>query len=167
MSATNDPKTDSTFEELGQPTGSDSGQRLRDDTNDTPPVSTNQSQPQTTPDQPANDDKAKHTALQCVALLARHHGIDVSADRLIHDYSLANEKPSLRKILRICKDSGIKARHARMTWKQLSKLGEGFPVMARLANENYVILVGMRDAQNETGEPIEEVAVFDLSLIHI
>ena len=161
MSAPNDPKTDSAFEELGQPTGSDSGQRLRDDINETPPVSTDRSQAQTTTDQPSDDDKAKHTALQCVALLARHHGIDVSADRLIHDYSLANEKPTLRKILRICKDSGIKARHARMTWKQLRKLGEGFPAMARLTNENYVIIVGMRDGQNEAGETIEEVAVFD------
>ena len=161
MSAPNDPKTDSAFEELGQPTGSDSGQQLRDDINETPSASTDQSRAQTATDAPTDDDKAKHTALQCVALLARHHGIDVSADRLIHDYSLANEKPSLRKILRICKDSGIKARHARMTWKQLSKLGEGFPVMARLANENYVILVGMRDGQNEAGETIEEVAVFD------
>ena len=161
MSAPNDPKTDSAFEELGQPTGSDSGQQLRDDINETASASTDQSRAQTATDAPTDDDKAKHTALQCVALLARHHGIDVSADRLIHDYSLANEKPSLRKILRICKDSGIKARHARMTWKQLSKLGEGFPVMARLANENYVILVGMRDGQNEAGETIEEVAVFD------
>ena len=166
MSSPNDPKTDSAFEELGQPTRSDSDQRLRDDINNTPPVSTDQSQAQTTTDQPTDDDKAKHTALQCVALLARHHGIDVSADRLIHDYSLANEKPSLRKILRICKDSGIKARHARMTWKQLRKLGEGFPVMARLANENYVILVGMRDGQNEAGETIEEVAVFDPCLLY-
>jgi ATP-binding cassette subfamily B protein len=107
------------------------------------------------------DDKAKHTALQCVALLARHHGIDVSADRLIHDYSLANETPTLRRILRICKDSGIKARHARMTWKQLCKLGEGFPVMAKLSNGNYVILVGMRKTEDETGEEVEQIAAFD------
>lgn len=107
------------------------------------------------------DDKAKHTALQCVALLARHHGIDVSADRLIHDYSLANEAPTLRRILRICKDSGIKARHARMTWKQLRKLGEGFPAMAKLSNGNYVILVGMRKVEDETGEASEQIAAFD------
>jgi ATP-binding cassette subfamily B protein len=115
------------------------------------------------PDEPLNDDddKAKHTALQCVALLARHHGIDVSADRLIHDYSLANETPSLRKILRICKDSGIKARHARMTWKQLRKLGEGFPAMAKLSNGNYVILVGMRKVEDESGEAVEQIAAFD------
>jgi ATP-binding cassette subfamily B protein len=108
-----------------------------------------------------NDDKAKHTALQCLALLARHHGIDVSADRLIHDYSLANEAPTLRKILRICKDSGFKARHARMTWKQLRKLGEGFPAMARLTNGNYVILVGMRQAEDENKQVVEQIALFD------
>lgn len=109
----------------------------------------------------ADDFKAKHTSLQCLALLARHHGFDVSADRLIHDYSLANEEPTLRKLLRICKDSGFKARHVRMTWKQLKKLGEAYPAMARLKNGNYVILVGMRQVENEAGESVEQVAVFD------
>ena len=38
-------------------------------------------------------------------LFARHHGVDVSADRLIHDYSLENEEPDLRRLLRIAKDT--------------------------------------------------------------
>lgn len=105
--------------------------------------------------------KERHTALQCVALLARHHGLDVSADRLVHDYSLADEAPSMRRLLRICKECGFKARHARMTWKQIRKLGQAFPAMARLKNGNYVILVGMRKVENEAGETVEQLAIFD------
>ena len=115
---------------------------------------------------PEGDDEARrrkerHTSLQCLALLARHHGLDVSADRLIHDYGLADETPSLRRLLRISRDCGFKARHAKMTWKQLRKLGQAFPVMARLTNGNYVILVGMRKLENEDGEAVEQLAVFD------
>ncbi len=104
---------------------------------------------------------AQHTSLQCLALIARHHGLEVSADRLIHDYSLEDETPSLRRILRIAKDTGLKAKHVRMTWKQFRKMDQAFPAIARLANGNYVILVGLRKIEDEEGNPTEQLAVFD------
>ncbi len=112
-------------------------------------------------DDEAEQIKAKHTSLQCLALMARHHGLDVSAERMIHDYSLATEQPTLRRLLRIAKEVGFKARHARITWKQLRNLGQAYPAMARLKNGNYVILVGMRKVENEQGEAEEQLAVFD------
>ncbi len=122
------------------------------------------------PAEPSTDDaeagaetspKAHHTSLKCLALIARHHGLEVSADRLIHDYSLENEEPKLRRVLRIAQDSGLKAKHARMTWKQFRKMGQAFPAMARLVNGNYVILVGLRKIANEAGAVSEQLAVFD------
>ena len=107
-----------------------------------------------------SEEAIKHTSLICLALVARHHGIDVSSDRLIHDYSLENEEPSLRRFLRIIKDTGLKARYTSITWKQLHKVEQAFPVIARLRNENYVILVGVRK-QEIDGKVIEQVAVFD------
>ena len=113
-------------------------------------------------DHSKEDDKGsiKHTSLICLALVARHHGIDISSDRLIHDYSLENEEPSLRRFLRIIKDTGIKARYTSITWKQLHKVEQAFPVIARLRNENYVILVGVRK-QERDGKILDQVAVFD------
>ncbi len=107
-----------------------------------------------------DEPKNQHTSLVCLALVARHHGIDVSSDRLIHDYSLENEEPSLRRFLRIIKDTGLKARYTSITWKQLHKVEQAFPVIARLRNENYVILVGVRK-QELDGKVFDQVAVFD------
>ncbi len=104
---------------------------------------------------------ARHTSLKCLALIARHHGVDVSADRLVHDYSLADKEPDLRRLLRIAKDSGFKARHVRLKWKQLKAMGQAFPAMAKLQNGNYVIMVGMREAEGEDGKPVDQIAVFD------
>ena len=113
------------------------------------------------PIEPADGDpRGKHTSLQCLALLARHHGIDVSADRLIHDYSLEFDEPTLKRVLRIGKDTGLKIRHARLTWKQLANLNEAYPAIARLKNGNYVIVVGMRD-NDEEGSTVQQIAVFD------
>ena len=107
-----------------------------------------------------NGKSPSHTALICLALVARHHGIDVSAERLIHDYSLEHEEASLRRFLRIAKDTGLKTRHTHLTWKQLQSLGEAFPVIARLTNGNYVIVVGTRQ-HDEGGTTVTQAAVFD------
>lgn len=104
---------------------------------------------------------AKHTSLTCLALLARHHGLEVSADRLIHDYSLEDEEPKPRRVLRIAQDIGLKVKSARMTWKQFRKMGQAFPAIARLSNNNYVILVGLRNVEAEDGSVAEQMAVFD------
>ena len=111
-------------------------------------------------DENQNEPKNLHTSLVCLSLVARHHGIDVSSDRLIHDYSLENEEPTLRRFLRIIKDTGLKARYTSITWKQLHKVEQAFPVIARLRNENYVILVGVRK-QELDGKVFDQVAVFD------
>ena len=105
-------------------------------------------------------DKPSHTSLICLSLVARHHGIDVSPERLIHDYSLEHEEASLRRFLRIAKDTGLKTRHTHFTWKQLEKLGDAFPVIARLTNGNYVIIVGTRQ-HDDNGTIVTQAAIFD------
>ncbi len=102
-----------------------------------------------------------HTALKCLALIGRHHGVDISVDRLIHDYSLEQTEPSVRRLLRMASDHGFKVRPTRLSWKHLKRMGSAWPVMARLTNGNYVILVGMRDVQDEEGAIRQELAVFD------
>ncbi|MEM9411670.1 MAG: peptidase domain-containing ABC transporter [Planctomycetota bacterium] len=105
--------------------------------------------------------RGQHTAVQCLSLVARHHGVDVSADRLIHDYSLEDESPSLQRVLRIAKDIGFKSRHVRLTWKHLFKVNEAFPLIIRLDNGNYIIAVGVRKHETEDGKAVDQVAVYD------
>ena len=103
----------------------------------------------------------RHTALQCLALVARHHGIDVSADRLIHDYSLEETEPTLNRVMRIAKDVGFKTRFVRLTWQHFAKVNEAFPLMIRLQNGNYIIAVGLRKHEKEDGTTVDQVAVYD------
>ena len=85
------------------------------------------------------------TALQCLALLARRHGVDTTPERLAHDYAV-NEAPSTDRVLRIAQDLGLKGRRKRIGWKDLARLGEAFPVLCPLENGNWVILAGYDDA---------------------
>lgn len=103
----------------------------------------------------------KHTSLRCLSLVGRHHGVDMSVDRLIHDYSLEESEPNLKRILRIAKDHGFKVKQTRLKWKQLRQMGHAFPAMARLKNGNYVIMVGLRQVESDDGRIREELAIFD------
>lgn len=124
------------------------------------------------PSDPVNDDldqeiqdaprpEMKHTAVKCLALVGRHHGVDVSVERLIHDYSLEESEPNDQRIMRMAKDNGFKVKQTKLKWRQLRQMGQAFPVMAKLKNGNFVILVGLRQVEDENGKIKEELAVFD------
>lgn len=107
-----------------------------------------------------NENGIQHTSLKCFSLVARHHGVDISVDQIVHQYSLADEEPSMRRLLRICKDNGFRAKHTKLKWDQLIQMGDAYPTIAMLKNGNFVILVGMRQSEEE-GQVEDQVAVFD------
>jgi len=84
------------------------------------------------------------TALQCFVAVARHHGVDLSVERLVHDYAIADGEDSATRLLTIARESGFKARAVSLGWHDLSQVGEAYPFLARLDNGNTVIVVGFR-----------------------
>jgi ATP-binding cassette subfamily B protein len=102
--------------------------------------------------------KQPHTSLQCLAAVARHCGVDLSPERLQHDYAIGEEAPSARLLLRIAKDAGLRARRASLDWDALQKLRDAYPLIAELDNGNWVIVGGASGSEGD-GEPL--VKVFD------
>ena len=97
------------------------------------------------------------TAIQCLARVAGHHGIDLSVDRMCHTYAVGDTPVSQILLLRMAKDAGLRARIARLKWSELSELGEAYPALARLANGNWIVVVGVR--KDTAGE--QALSVFD------
>ena len=89
-------------------------------------------------------DKYPHTAIQCLAAIAQHHGLQINPERLIEEYALGKEEPANPTLLRIAADIGLKAKVASLGWNGLLAQGGVFPLMARLSDGNMVIIVGMR-----------------------
>ncbi len=83
-----------------------------------------------------------HTNLHCLSLVARHHGVDLSPERLQHDYAVDDRPVELRQLLRMAKDAGLRARQIKLNWKSLLQLGEAYPVLAELENGNWVVIAG-------------------------
>ena len=103
-----------------------------------------------------------HSVIQCLTAIAQHHGIQINPERLIDDYALTAEEPKPSLVLRIAADIGMKARNDKLTWNSLVDQGGVFPLIARLANGNAVIVVGVRGEGSEATvavlDPLEDVA---------
>jgi ATP-binding cassette, subfamily B, bacterial HlyB/CyaB len=87
------------------------------------------------------------TVLECFALLARHHGAEVTAEALSHDYALGEGRMAPEQLLRMAEDLGLKAKLAKLDWSRLIRLGQAFPVLGLLRNGNAVIFSGLREEE--------------------
>ncbi|SEH69966.1 ATP-binding cassette, subfamily B [Rhizobium tibeticum] len=90
-----------------------------------------------------------HTNLHCLALVARHHGVDLSPERLQHDYAVDERPVEVRQLLRMAKDAGLRARQISLNWSSLLQLGEAFPVLAQLENGNWIVIAGPAMGEEE------------------
>jgi ATP-binding cassette subfamily B protein len=97
-----------------------------------------------------------HTGLHCLALVARHHGVDLSPERLVHDYAIGEQPVTSRQLLRMAKDAGLRARQTKLSWQSLLQLGDAYPVLAELENGNWVVI-----ANAEVSGEEEVVRVLD------
>ncbi|MDD2684998.1 MAG: peptidase domain-containing ABC transporter [Gallionella sp.] len=89
------------------------------------------------------DSRFPHTAIQCLTAIAQHHGMQVNPERLIHEYALPAAEPTSVTLTRIASEIGFKAKSETISWEQLLAQKGVFPMMARLANGNSVIVVGV------------------------
>ncbi|SEO60570.1 ATP-binding cassette, subfamily B [Duganella sp. CF517] len=107
-------------------------------------------------------DKFPHTAIQCLTAIAQHHGLQINPERLIDEYALRAEEPGDGALLRIAADIGLKAKADKLNWSRLMAQGGVFPLMARLADGNMIIVVGVKPA-DAVGHPgaEDQVAVLN------
>lgn len=95
------------------------------------------------------------TCLHCLVSIARHHGIELAAERLRRTYAIADGAIHHALLLRIAREAGLRARVAHLTWDKLARLGQAYPVLASLNNRNWVIVTGV--GKNVAGEEAIEV----------
>jgi ATP-binding cassette subfamily B protein len=89
------------------------------------------------------------TGPECLAAVLHHHGIDIDAPRLITDHAIARERVGFALMLRMATEAGLRARRIKLTRRMLLRLGGAYPALARLANGNWVVVLGAE--KDETG----------------
>ena len=90
-----------------------------------------------------------NTALVCFSLVAREHKIELTQDRLVHEYGLSREEIPTNTLLRMATELGLKAKLLRLEWESLLELKKAYPAIARLKNGRHMVLAGIqRDRKN-------------------
>lgn len=95
-----------------------------------------------------------NTALVCFSIVAREHKIELTQDRLQHEYGLSTEEIPTATLLRMAKEQGLKAKCLQLNWQSLLELKKAYPAIARLKNGRHLILTGIIPQSAQTGETI-------------
>jgi subfamily B ATP-binding cassette protein HlyB/CyaB len=96
------------------------------------------------------------TALQCLVVVARHHGIDLSFERLMHNHAGAERPAVMPLLLKIAREAGLRGRRGTIAWSDLIGLKDAYPVLLPLDNGNWVACFGVEQAAGVTN-----VKIFD------
>ena len=101
-----------------------------------------------------------NSAIRSLVLAAGQHGVDLSLDRLMHDYSLSDdEETDASRLIRIANENRLRAQQIKGQWQDFSQLGSAFPVIAQLSNGRCVVVA--RWQTDDQGN--EQLSVLDPS----
>ncbi|HZP21069.1 MAG TPA: peptidase domain-containing ABC transporter [Bauldia sp.] len=90
---------------------------------------------------PASPEDARDpTALACLCEVARHHGVHLAVDQLVHDNVLADRTVRVGELLEIAQRAGLRATRVRFAPDALPDLGKALPAIVRLRNGSSIVL---------------------------
>ncbi len=98
------------------------------------------------------------TALACLSLMARHHGIDLPVEKMVHDYAIQDSDINFPLLSKIAHESSLKTRALNINWLGFFRLGKAYPLIARLTNGNCVVVINCIKSPDGGGD---KVAVLD------
>jgi ATP-binding cassette subfamily B protein len=99
-----------------------------------------------------------NSAIRSLVLAAGQHGVELSKDSLMHEYTLSDDNETeVSKLIRIATENGLKAHSIQTEWSEIAKLGSALPVIAKLSNGRCVVVARW----NSDGEGGETLSVLD------
>lgn len=98
----------------------------------------------------------KQTSLYCLASIVKHYGDDTDVGRLMHEYAISEDEPSIRLLGKIADDLEYKTKEIRVSWDKLPKIGAAFPCMGIKKDGKFVVLCGVREVPESVAYPKSE-----------
>ena len=93
---------------------------------------------------------APPSGLGCLIIVARQHGLHLTASQLIHDNLLSDQEVSLPELLKCANSSGMTAKAVKLDWKGLSQLKKALPAIVRLRDGSSMVLLRLEGDENNT-----------------
>ncbi|MBV9288087.1 MAG: peptidase domain-containing ABC transporter, partial [Hyphomicrobiales bacterium] len=96
------------------------------------------------------------SGIECISLIARHHGLHIPAERITLENHLPGAELSAEEIARCAARLGLKAKRVRLNWGGLSHLKKSLPVIVTLTSGGSMVLEAVQG-----GEEAPAVALRD------
>ena len=90
-----------------------------------------------------------NTALVCFSIVAREHKLELTQDRLRHEYNLGQDEIPKDTLLRMGKDQGLRAKLTKLDWAAIVNLKKAYPAIARLRNGRHMVVAGAVEGPEE------------------
>jgi subfamily B ATP-binding cassette protein HlyB/CyaB len=90
------------------------------------------------------------SGLECLIIVARQHGLHLTPTQLIKDNLLTDQEVTLDQLVRCAEKADMRAKPVRLDWAGLSHLKKALPVIVRLRNDSYMVLLRVEGDANNT-----------------
>jgi ATP-binding cassette, subfamily B, bacterial HlyB/CyaB len=95
-------------------------------------------------------DSMPPSALECLIIVARQHGLHLTSTQLIKDNLLSDQEVTPDQLVRCAEKAGMRAKLVKLDWDGLSHLKKALPAIVRLRNESHMVLLRVDGDANNT-----------------
>jgi subfamily B ATP-binding cassette protein HlyB/CyaB len=89
------------------------------------------------------------SALECLVIVARNHGLHLTSTQLIKDNLLGEREVTPDHLIKCAENSGMRAKAVKLDWDGLAHLKKALPAIVRLRNGSSMVLLAVEgDPQN-------------------
>ncbi|MBX9825621.1 MAG: peptidase domain-containing ABC transporter [Xanthobacteraceae bacterium] len=96
------------------------------------------------------DDTDECSALKCLVVVARQHGVHLSVQQLVHENVLPAREVTTAELVKCAESAGLKAKPLQLNWDGLADLGKALPAIVRLKHGGSMVLLRQIDQDSET-----------------
>lgn len=95
------------------------------------------------------DEVKDPSGLECLVIVARQHGLHLTASQLIHDNLLSGGEVSSADLIKCATKAGLSAKSVHLDWKGLQHLKKALPAVVTLKNGACMVLLRLEVDDSE------------------
>ena len=95
----------------------------------------------------------RHTLLFSLGAVVKHHRTTFEIGRILHDYAISEDEPSVRLLRKIADDLNFKNREVKLSWTKLEKMGASYPFLLFKRDGRAAVACGVREVKTEEETP--------------
>jgi ATP-binding cassette subfamily B protein len=96
------------------------------------------------------------SALACLALVARQHGVHLTVDQIVHDNVLASAEVGSDELVQCARHAGLEAVAIRLDKGGLTRLGKALPAIVTLTGDRRIVLLKVDEVEGLTRMTVQD-----------